>query len=203
MCRWPSWGVRGAGHRHRGARHPGGRRRPRCRDGPARPAGCPHQRRRRRPWCVRFVRVGGGDVDDRVVGRPRWHGPPPGRRHRGSGPQARPPVAQPGVVAGRGVVERPGRRPLPPISTPIPSSCSRRTRPRWCRAWWSCRPATSPSPCAPGAKPPPPTAIPSPNARMRCTCPGPSTTAGAPTAPWAPRPVNCWPPPCAWPRPGR
>jgi hypothetical protein len=144
--------------------------------------------------------VGGGDVDDRVVGRPRWHGPPPGR-HRGSGPQARPPVAQPGVVAGGGVVERPG-----------PRHCrqSRRRYPRvvrgargrsGCRAWWSCRTATSPSPCAPGARPPAPTAIPSPNARMRCNCPAPSTTAGAPTAPWAPRTVNCWPPPCARPRP--
>jgi hypothetical protein len=41
---------------------------------------------------------------------------------------------------------------------------------------------------------------PGPTDPRRCTCPAPSMTGGAPTAPSTPKPVNCSPPPCASPR---
>ncbi len=42
---------------------------------------------------------------------------------------------------------------------------------------------------------------PRPERPRPCTCPAPWPTAGAPTAPWAPKPGNCSPPPCGSPPP--
>jgi hypothetical protein len=125
--RW--WGVRGAGERHRDARHPPRRRRPHRRDRPTRPARRPHQRHRDRLRHRRPVGVRRGDLHDRLAGRPGRHGPRPGRWHRRPGPQTRPAVAHPAGVAGRRVVQRGRSTPSPPTSTPTPSSCSPTTRP--------------------------------------------------------------------------